>query len=102
MPQPQVLGKAYKLFMLRFSGKGWDFKAIVEEAETFKFKVRSEFTVGDIKYLIKKGRVSSLVAKFINLIKIKFLLKGSLDSKIEFRAKYLVAKLPFVVWLILV
>lgn len=67
--------------------KGWDFKAIVEEAETFKFKVRSEFTVGDIKYLIKKGRVSSLVAKFINLIKIKFLLKGSVDSKIEVSGK---------------
>lgn len=66
---------------------GWDFKAIIEEAETFKFKVRSEFTVGDIKYLIKKGRVSALVAKFINLIKIKFLLKGSNNSKIEVSGK---------------
>ena len=67
--------------------KGWDFEAIIKEAEEFKFKVRSEFTVGDIKYLIKKGRVSALVAKFINMINIRFLLKGSVKSTIEVSGK---------------
>ncbi len=67
--------------------KGLDFKTICYECEKFKFKVRSEFTVGDIKYLIKKGRVSALLAKFINFLRIKFILKGSTKSKIEVTGK---------------
>jgi DegV family protein with EDD domain len=62
--------------------KGMSFKDICYECEKFKFKVRSEFTVGDIKYLISKGRVSALLAKFINFLRIKFILKGSNKSKI--------------------
>ena len=64
-----------------------DFKTICHECEKFKFKVRSEFTVGDIKYLISKGRVSALLAKFINFLRIKFILKGSNKSKIEVAGK---------------
>ena len=67
--------------------KGMDFKSICHECEIFKFKVRSEFTVGDIKYLISKGRVSALLAKFINFLRIKFILKGSNKSKIEVAGK---------------
>ena len=67
--------------------KGMDFKTICHECEKFKFQVRSEFTVGDIKYLIKKGRVSALLAKFINFLRIKFILKGSNKSKIEVAGK---------------
>ena len=64
-----------------------DFKTICYECEKFKYKVRSEFTVGDIKYLISKGRVSALLAKFINFLRIKFILKGSNKSKIEVAGK---------------
>ena len=67
--------------------KGMSFKDVCYECEKFKFKVRSEFTVGDIKYLIKKGRVSALLAKFINFLRIKFILKGSNKSKIEVAGK---------------
>ena len=67
--------------------KGMSFKDICYECEKFKFQVRSEFTVGDIKYLIKKGRVSALLAKFINFLRIKFILKGSNKSKIEVAGK---------------
>ena len=67
--------------------KGLSFKEVCRECEIFKFKVRSEFTVGDIKYLISKGRVSALLARFINFLRIKFLLKGSNKSKIEVAAK---------------
>ena len=67
--------------------KGMPFKDICYECEKFKFRVRSEFTVGDIKYLISKGRVSALLAKFINFLRIKFILKGSSKSKIEVAAK---------------
>ena len=74
--------KAYELVK-----KGLDFKTICYECEKFKYKVRSEFTVGDIKYLISKGRVSALLAKFINFLRIKFILKGSNKSKIEVAGK---------------
>ena len=67
--------------------KGLDFKKICYECEKFKFQVRSEFTVGDIKYLVSKGRVSALLAKFINFLRIKFILKGSNKSKIEVAGK---------------
>ena len=67
--------------------KGMNFKDICYECEKFKYKVRSEFTVGDIKYLISKGRVSALLAKFINFLRIKFILKGSNKSKIEVASK---------------
>ena len=67
--------------------KGLGFKKICYECEVFKFQVRSEFTVGDIKYLISKGRVSALLAKFINFLRIKFILKGSNKSKIEVAGK---------------
>ena len=67
--------------------KGLDFKKICYECEVFKYQVRSEFTVGDIKYLISKGRVSALLAKFINFLRIKFILKGSNKSKIEVASK---------------
>ena len=67
--------------------KCMSFKDICYECEKFKFQVRSEFTVGDIKYLIKKGRVSALLAKFINFLRIKFILKGSNKSKIEVAGK---------------
>ena len=67
--------------------KGMDYKTICHESEKFKYRVRSEFTVGDIKYLISKGRVSALLAKFINFLRIKFILKGSTKSKIEVAGK---------------
>ena len=67
--------------------KGMSFKDICYECEKFKYKVRSEFTVGDIKYLISKGRVSALLAKFINFLRIKVILKGSNKSKIEVASK---------------
>ena len=67
--------------------KDMSFKDICYECEKFKYKVRSEFTVGDIKYLISKGRVSALLAKFINFLRIKFILKGSNKSKIEVASK---------------
>ena len=67
--------------------KGLDFKTVCYQCEKFKYRVRSEFTVGDIKYLIKKGRVSALLAKFINFLRIKFILKGSTKSKIEVAGK---------------
>ena len=66
-------------------GKG--FKELIDDIESFKYKVRSEFTVDDIAFLAKTGRVSKVVAKIANLLKIKVLLKGSNDSTIVSTAK---------------
>ena len=64
--------------------EGKDFDYIKNEAEAFKMRIRSEFTVDDIRYLLKTGRVSKFLSKFANLLKIKIMLKNGDDSKIAF------------------
>ena len=64
------------------SKKGKSFEDIINDIENFKYKVRSEFTVDDVNYLAKTGRVSKVVAKIANALKIKVMLKGSNDSTI--------------------
>lgn len=66
---------------------GKDFSSLIKEAEEFKFKVRSEFTVDDINFLARTGRVNKVVAKIANALKIKVLLKGSVESTIVSTAK---------------
>lgn len=66
---------------------GKDFSSLVKEAEEFKYKVRSEFTVDDINFLARTGRVNKVVAKIANALKIKVLLKGSNESTIVSTAK---------------
>ena len=67
--------------------QGKSFDDIVREAEVFRWKVRSEFTVDDIKYLGKTGRVKPIVAKLANLFKIKVMLNGSYESAIAMTGK---------------
>lgn len=64
--------------------QGKTFEEIVEECERYKLFVRSDFTVDNIKFLISTGRVSRLLAKFVNLINVKVLLKHNDESKIAF------------------
>ena len=66
---------------------GKDFSSLIKEAEEFKYKVRSEFTVDDINFLARTGRVNKVVAKIANALKIKVLLKGSNESTIVSTAK---------------
>lgn len=72
--------QAIKLAELVKEGKS--FEEIIKIGEEFKFKVRSEFTVDDISYLVKTGRVNKVVAKIANVLRIKVMLKGSNDSNI--------------------
>ena len=67
--------------------QGKSFDDIVREAEVFRWKVRSEFTVDNIKYLGKTGRVKPIVAKLANLFKIKVMLNGSYESAIAMTGK---------------
>ena len=73
---------AYKLVQ-----QGKSFEQIIQEAKKFRWKVRSEFTVDDIKYLGKTGRVKPIVAKLATLLKIKILLNGSYESAIAMTGK---------------
>lgn len=71
--------RAYEL-----AKEGKSFEEIVEECERFKHFVRSDFTVDNIKFLLKTGRVGKALARFVHLLNIKILLKRSNESKIAF------------------
>ncbi len=64
------------------ANKGYSFEEIIKDVEEYKYKVRSEFTVDDVNYLAKTGRVNKVVAKIANALRIKVMLKGSNDSTI--------------------
>lgn len=67
--------------------KGKSFSEIIEECEKEVNKIKSEFTVGDVKYLVKTGRVSALVAKIASALNIKPILKGSKEATIVMARK---------------
>lgn len=64
--------------------QGKSFEEIVKECEEFKRFVRSDFTVDNIKHLLKTGRVGKALARFVHLLNIKILLKRNDESKIAF------------------
>ena len=62
--------------------EGKSFDDIIKECEEFKHFVRSDFVVDDVRYLIKTGRVSKTVARFVRFLNIKAILKRNEASKI--------------------
>ena len=64
--------------------EGKTFEELIKECEEFKHFVRSDFTVDNIKYLLKTGRVGKALARFVHLLNIKILLKRNEESKIAF------------------
>lgn len=66
---------------------GKTFQEVIEKTEEYVKRVRSEFTVDNVKYLASSGRVSSLVAKIAGILSIKPMLYGSDEAKIEISAK---------------
>ena len=64
--------------------KGKDFNEIINELNEFKHYVRSDFTVDNIKYLLRTGRVLKTLGRFANFLNIKILLKRSDHSNIAF------------------
>ena len=67
---------AYKLVQ-----DGLSFSKIVQEVEEYKLRVRSEFSVDNIKYLRKTGRIGAIVMRFINILSIKIMLRGGPQLK---------------------
>lgn len=70
------------IHLAELAAQGKSFEELIKIGEEFKFKVRSEFTVDDISYLAKTGRVNKVVAKIANALRIKVMLKGSNESTI--------------------
>lgn len=69
--------KAYELVQ-----QGKSFEQIIEFANQYRWRVRSEFTVDSVSFLARTGRVSALVGKVADALRIKAMLKGSNQSNI--------------------
>lgn len=63
--------------------EGKSFEEIIDYCRNYRWKVRSEFTVGSIAFLAKTGRVKPWVGKIADVLGIKAMLRGSYDSSIE-------------------
>lgn len=64
--------------------EGIGFEELINKLEEEKHFIRSDFTVDDIRFLLKTGRVGKALARFVHLLNIKILLKRSEESKIAF------------------
>lgn len=64
--------------------EGKDFDEIIKELNEFKHYVRSDFTVDNIKYLLRTGRALKTLGRFANFLDIKILLKRSDHSNIAY------------------
>lgn len=67
--------------------QGLDFESVVKKCEEHVWAVRSEFSVDDINYIARTGRVNKFIAKIANLLNIKVILKGGKDATIQLYKK---------------
>lgn len=62
--------------------KGMDIDAVYEELLAYPEKMNGVFTVGDLKYLARTGRISGSAAFVGNILNIKPILRGNKDGYI--------------------
>lgn len=62
--------------------KGMEFDAVADLLETYPARMNGIFTVGNLKYLAKSGRLSGTTALIGNALSIKPILRGSKDGYI--------------------
>ncbi len=60
--------------------KGMDIDAVADELETYPARMNGVFTVGDLKYLAKTGRISGAAAVVGNVLNIKPILRGNKEG----------------------
>lgn len=60
--------------------EGRDFDSIADELETYPARMNGVFTVGDLKYLKKTGRISGAAALVGNVLNIKPILRGNAEG----------------------
>lgn len=75
------------MYAYKLAKEGKTFEEVASLTEEYVKRVRSEFTVDNIKYLSNSGRVSSIVATIASILSIKPLLYGSDKAKIEVSSK---------------
>lgn len=71
----------------QYASEGLSLEEVTQKTEEYVKKVRSEFTVDNIKYLANTGRVSNFTAVLANVLMIKPLLYGSDMAKIVVTSK---------------
>ena len=63
--------------------RGMNVDEAADLLETYVSKMNGVFTVGDLKYLSRTGRIKGSVAVVGNMLKIKPILRGSEDGYIK-------------------
>lgn len=70
------------IYASEMRSRGMDFDTIADTLETYPAKMNGIFTVGDLKYLAKTGRLSGSAALVGNILSIKPILRGNKDGYI--------------------
>lgn len=68
------------IYASEMRGKGMDLDVVADTLETYPAKMNGVFTVGDLKYLSKTGRLSGTAAVVGNILSIKPILRGNKDG----------------------
>lgn len=70
------------IYASEIRSQGMDFDTIADTLETYPARMNGIFTVGDLKYLAKTGRLSGSAALVGNILSIKPILRGNKDGYI--------------------
>lgn len=70
------------IYASEMRSQGMDFDTITDTLETYPARMNGIFTVGDLKYLAKTGRLSGSAALIGNILSIKPILRGNKDGYI--------------------
>lgn len=70
------------IYASEMRSRGMDFDTIADTLETYPARMNGIFTVGDLKYLAKTGRLSGSAALIGNILSIKPILRGNKDGYI--------------------
>ena len=70
------------IYASEMRAQGMDFDAIADKLESYPARMNGVFTVGDLKYLAKTGRLSGSTALIGNILSIKPILRGNKDGYI--------------------
>lgn len=70
------------IYASEMRSQGMDFDTIADTLETYPARMNGIFTVGDLKYLAKTGRLSGSASLIGNILSIKPILRGNKDGYI--------------------
>jgi DegV family protein with EDD domain len=68
------------IYAVEMRERGMDIDSVADKLESYSHKMNGLFTVGDLKYIAKTGRLSNAAAFVGNVLNIKPILQGSKDG----------------------